>query len=90
MCLNLCPAVVAVVVLQKEKSPSNQLVNILRVPLLFYLYVPSQDGGYFSLHEGPGHVGADQRAPLTAGAVHLAGGTLLLDALPGAGEAELV
>lgn len=60
------------------------------VSLLFYFDVSSQNGGDFSLHESPGHVGADQRALLAAGTVHLAGGTLLLNALPGAGEAELV
>lgn len=64
--------------------------SISRVPLLFYLYVPSQDSSYFPLHEGPGHIGTDQRTALPTGAVHLAGGTLLLDALPGAGKAELM
>ena len=73
-----------------KKSEKKTAGERSGVPLLFYLYVPGQYGGYFPLHEGPGHVGAHQRAPLAAGAVHLAGGALLLDALPGAGEAELV
>lgn len=68
----------------------KQSENFLRVPLLFYLYISGQYGGYFPLHEGPGYIGANQRAPFTTGTVHLAGGPLLLDALPGAGETELV
>lgn len=73
-----------------KRKKVHKLENFLRVPLLFYLYVSSQDGGYFPLHEGPGYIGADQRAALTTRTVNLASGTLLLDALPGAGEAELV
>lgn len=72
------------------KVQERELVSISRVPLLFYLYVPSQNGGYFSLHEGPGHVGTNQRASLTTGAVYLTSGALLLDALSGTGKAEFV
>lgn len=75
--------------IQEKKKKVNKLEDS-RVPLLFYLYVSSQDCGYFPLHEGPGYIGADQRATLPTGTVHLAGGALLLDALPGAREAELV
>lgn len=42
------------------------------------------------MHECPGHGGAQQRALLTTGAVNLIVDSLPLNALPRAGEAELV
>lgn len=68
----------------------EKMVTILWIPLLFYFDVPCQDGGYFTLHEGPGHIGANQRAPLTTRAVNLTSCPLLLDAFSGAWEAKFM
>ena len=49
-----------------------------------------EDGGDLPLHEGPGDVGAGERAALPAGTEDLSVSALLLDGVSRAGEAELV
>jgi len=61
-----------------------------RVALLLHGNLVAQDGGDLVVHEGPGHIGILQRALLSARTVHLGADALPFDALPRAGEAELV
>lgn len=61
-----------------------------RVSLFFHFHISGEDGGNLSLHEGPGDVGAHQRALLPARTIDLSTSALLLNALSGARETELV
>lgn len=61
-----------------------------RVSLLFHFNISSQDRCDFALHESPRYIRPNQGAFLSAGAVHLAGGSLCLDTLSGARETEFV
>lgn len=61
-----------------------------RVSLLFHFHISSEDGSNFSLHEGPGDIGAHQRALLPAWTIDLSASALLFNALSGARETELV
>lgn len=61
-----------------------------RVSLLFHFHISSEDGSNLSLHEGPGDIGAHQRALLPAWTIDLSASALLFNALSGARETELV
>ncbi len=63
-----------------------------RVVLLLNCHVAfsCQDGGDFSLHEGPRHSGPSQGTALSTGAVHLPTLPLAADESSGTREAELV
>lgn len=74
----------------RDNTTGNGVPTSLRFALLLYLQLLAKDGCDFTLHERPRYRRVGQRALFPTRTVHFRSRALSLDALPAAGEAELV